>query len=477
MSYDPENMKKLFGDDYEKYLPSEDLGPEQGRKGAGASRLPHGNMSEQTGSLSVRPDAAGNPKKPRSYEISSSPPYVVSPVNPDAGGGAELAEAGGDMSDDPLLDTGAADFRVSFDFDREYKDVPEDRPLRQRRERRTGCVGGILFSTFVIAVSLLLASLMWIAAVDVLGFGTENEPVSVTVSDKFTLDEVTDMLYENGLIKYKLLFKLYAGFSDAEEKITSGAYILNKNFDYRAIVQGMTPRAGVRVEVTVPIPEGFTLAQIFERLEEYEVCTADKLWEAATKHDFNYPFLDKSTLGKDRLRLEGFLFPDTYNFYVGSTPQQAITKMLSEFNTRFTEEYVERAAEMEYSIHDIVTVASMIEREAGSDDERPRIAAVIYNRLNNWNNPLLQIDATIHYAIAGTSRPFSTDYDSPFNTYQHAGLPPGPIANPGMASIRAALYPNSTNEYYYALNKEGTHNFFRTLAQHEAFCASSEYGG
>ena len=120
----------------------------------------------------------------------------------------------------------------------------------------------------------------------------------------------------------------------------------------------------------------------------------------------------------------------------------------------------------------------MIEREAGSDQERPRIAAVIYNRLNNPDNfPRLEIDATIHYAIAGTDRPFSTDLDHPYNTYIHDGLPPGPIANPGIESIRAALYPVSTNEYFYALNRQGTHNFFRTASEHRRFVESDEYGG
>jgi len=119
----------------------------------------------------------------------------------------------------------------------------------------------------------------------------------------------------------------------------------------------------------------------------------------------------------------------------------------------------------------------MIEREAGNDEERPRIAAVIYNRLGSSSFPKLQIDATINYAIAGTSRPFSTDIDDPYNTYLHNGLPPGPISNPGIESIRAALYPNSTKEFYYALNKQGTHNFFATKAQQDAFVNSSEYGG
>jgi len=373
-------------------------------------------------------------------------------------------------------DKGSAKFKVNFDFDEEYKDIPENKPVRIRREKRTGCIGGILYSAFVICVSLLLAALLWMATVDVLGFGALDESVNVSVREGFDIDEITEMLYDAGLIRYKFLFSLYAGYSDAEEKISAGFYVLNKNYDYRALVQGMTARAGVRQETTVTIPEGFTLAQIFNLLEDYGVCSAGDLWEAATNHNFGFHFLDEETLG-NRLRLEGFLFPETYNFYIDSTPVQAISRMLREFNRRFSDTYIERAAQMGYSIHDIINVAAMIEREAGNDAERPRIAAVIYNRLNSRDFPRLEIDATIHYAIAGTDRPFSTDLDDPFNTYIHRGLPPGPISNPGMQSIRAALYPDSTNEFFYALNREGTHNFFRTYAQHTAFVNSAQYGG
>ena len=389
-----------------------------------------------------------------------------------------VPEAGSDAKPgpNPNLDVGPPGFKVKFDFENEYKGVDDERPLRWRREKRTGCIGGILYSAFVLCISLIMASLAWLATTDVLGFGAVDEEVNITVPKNFEIEDITEMLYDAELIKYKFLFNMYAGFSSADEKITSGSYVLNKNFDYRAMVHGMTARGGARVETEVTIPEGYTLAQIFTLLEDRRVCEADELWRAATRYDFKYDFLDNSTLG-NRLRLEGYLFPDTYLFYMGSTPEQALSKMLGEFNRKFTDDYAERAEWMGYTVDEIVTIASMIEREAGSDEERPRIAAVIYNRLNSRDFQTLQIDATIYYAIAGTGIPFSTDIDSPYNSYRNAGLPPGPIANPGLESIRAALYPMSTNEYYYALGRSGTHEFFSTLAQHQAFVQSDEYGG
>ena len=373
-------------------------------------------------------------------------------------------------------DTGPSDFKVKFDFEGKYMDVPEERPLRWRREKRTGCVGGILYSAFVICISILLASLAWLAASDVLGFGSVNEEVNLSVPKDFDMEDVIDLLFDAELIRYKFLFRIYAGYSSAEEKITAGSYVLNKNFDYRALVHGMTARGGARVEATVQIPEGYTLLQIFALLEEKQVCTAEDLWRSAQWYNYRQSFLRGLPQGL-KLRLEGYLFPDTYNFYIGSTPEQAISKMLNEFNNKFNEQFAERAEFMGYSIHEIITIASMIEREAGNDEERPHIASVIYNRLNSKDFPLLQIDATIYYAIAGTGKPFSTDFDSPYNTYMHEGLPPGPIANPGLASIRAALYPASSKDYYYALNKSGSHSFFDTYAKQQAFVQSDDYGG
>ena len=374
------------------------------------------------------------------------------------------------------VDIGDENTKLKYDFEKNYKDIRERGPLRPRREKRTGIIGGILYAAFVLCVSLVLGSLIWMATADVLGFASADEQVNITIQAGYAMDDIIDMIYDAQLIKYKSLFRIYAEYSKAEEKITAGSYVLNKNLDYRSIVYAMTARGGARREQTVPIPEGFSLADIFSRMEEYDICSADALWEAATNHDFKYSFLDSATLGQ-KYRLEGFLFPDTYNFYVDSSAESVITKLLNEFKSKFSETYIERAEFMGYTISEIITIASMIEREAGNDEERPRIAAVIYNRLNSNDFPMLQIDATIHYAIAGTGIPFSTEFDSPYNTYMYDGLPPGPIANPGLASIRAALYPDSTNEYFYALSKTGAHEFFRTLREHEAFVASDEYDG
>jgi UPF0755 protein len=274
------------------------------------------------------------------------------------------------------------------------------------------------------------------------------------------------------------LFRIFANFAHAEDKIEPGVYELNTTLDYHAIVSSMRKKAGTRPVVSdVLIPEGYTNAQIFALLEEKQVCTAKELWDAAANFDFAYEFLADLPKG-DNNRLEGFLFPDTYDFYQSSNPDEALKKMLANFDKKFTSDMRANAAEINMTVQEVLTFASLIEREAANNDERPVIASVIYNRLKNWDNPLLQIDASIQYALPEHKGALTYDdlqVDSPYNTYLYPGLPPGPIANPGLASIKAVLSPASTKYYYYALNKELVHKFFEKQADHSAFVASSEF--
>ncbi len=395
------------------------------------------------------------------------------------------------------------DFEVEFDFDSEYPDVNE-KAVRRGRSRRTGCLSGILLFLFVICVSLVLAFVGWEWATDVLGFDGGDELVEVTLPksifhtetrteknddgeevevtvDAADMDAVAEELYQKGLIRYRWLFKLFSKFAHGDTKVHAGTYNLNMNYDYRALINGMNPRTGKRTIVKLTIPEGYTISQIVSLMEENNVCAPEDLLDSLANTDFDYDFLDKSTLG-DPKRLEGYLFPDTYEFYENDDPDSVIKRFLNNFGRKWTEEFDGKAEELGFTAREILTVASMIEKEAGADAERATIASVIYNRLKDTDgrhgtNAYLQIDATIRYAIADTGEAFSTEVDSPYNTYKYPGLPKGPIANPGLASIKAALDPASTKYYYYALGKGGVHRFFETYEAFSKFVNSDEYGG
>ncbi len=367
---------------------------------------------------------------------------------------------------------------------------------RRRRQSAGSAVGfGVLYVVAVIGASILLACIIWIAANDVLALNKAEHSATVVLdSDRFTYHQeenadgilqnvatadmgyVADVLEENGLIEYKLLFRMFAAFTGGSDKIKPGTYELDTDMDYRALISGMSSSSANRVEVQVTIPEGYTVEQIFQLLEEHEVASADDLREMAANYDYGFSFLQDIPLG-DASRLEGYLFPDTYNFYVNHDPKYVINRMLQRFDQVFTEEMRTEVEESGRTIHEVLTVASLIERETDGDDQG-EIASVIYNRLNNPNGETagyLQIDATLVY-INGGNVPTDADrsIDSPYNTYLYKGLPPGPIANPGLESIQAAMNPEDTSYFYYALGDDGQHHFFQTYNQLQNFLASQE---
>lgn len=364
------------------------------------------------------------------------------------------------------------------------------RVTRRRHTRRSKVAGAFLYALFVIGLSAVLATVGWVWANDLLALNKEYASTIITVSDdaitytqetdengntytvsKADMGQIVDQLKEEGLIKYKFLFQLYSLFSNADEKIVAGTYELNTDMDYRALVTNMSSSSSTRQTIDLTIPEGYTIDQIFTLLDEEGVSTVEQLQEMAATHDYAFDFLDDIPLG-DYHRLEGYLFPDTYTFYLGEDPLYVINKMLVNFYNRMEEYFPNFTEESQYSLHDIVIIASMIEKETDGEDYRD-IASVIYNRLETPGAETagyLQIDATLVY-INGGKVPTNADrqIDSPYNTYLYQGLPAGPISNPGMESLYAAMNPNDTGYFYYVLNPEtGRHDFSRTLSEHQA---------
>ena len=361
-----------------------------------------------------------------------------------------------------------------------------ERPTRKGRPKRKKGEGlfGIpnILATFVwlaliLVIGVTAGRMLWVCAADVLAFGREDKSVTITIYEADTMEDIVDKLHANGLIRYKSLFNLYASISDAEEDIQPGIYDLNTRYDYHALVNFMSPKSSREV-VELTIPGGYTCQQIFNLLEEHRVCTAvDAAAYAASGQLNDYWFLEGVERGNENC-LEGYLFPDTYEFYKNSTPREALQRMLNNFEIKFTEEMLGQLDTLNekltgnYTIREITIVASLIEKESAAPEESPKVAGVIYNRLFNWgDNPkLLGIDAAIVYAQGGDAEKIDTGMDHPYNTYRNPGLTPGPISNPGLASLKAALNPEMHNYFYYVLNPStGTHQFSTTQAEHNAW--------
>lgn len=382
----------------------------------------------------------------------------------------------------------------------EYADLApeEDEELveEEPQPRLPGPIRVLLYVCCVLAASVLLAVFAWKCADEVCAFTAEEETVTVTVPENATMSQVTDILLDKGLIHYRWLFSLYCMISGAEAKIDPGTYELNTIYDYHALINGMIATAENRATVEVTIPEGYEADDIFTLLEEKGVCTVDKLQEAAANYEFDYDFLKDLDYG-DYRRLEGYLFPDTYEFYMDDDPENVLAKFLRNFNNKITDEMyaaltelntdlqakMEKAgfteaeiADAQLTFHDIIIVASLVEKETYRSSESGLIASVIYNRLCSKTYPCLNIDATIQYVLP-ERKEILTNADkaviSPYNTYTNAGLPIGPISNPGITSIRAALYPMETSYYFYASDPDAiNHKFFETGYEYQSYLDS-----
>ena len=356
----------------------------------------------------------------------------------------------------------------------------EPRPRRPRKRKRRSAARTaalvLLYVAAVIGASILLACIGWTAAGDVLALNKPEKSITFTIGVDEDFDSVVDRLEKEGMIEYKFLFKLFAAFTNKKDVIAAGSYTLNTDMDYRALLAGMSANSANRAEVKVAIPEGYSIDQIFTLLEEKGVSTVAKLRDAAANHDYAFSFLQDIPLG-DYRRLEGYLMPATYDFYTNHDPVYAINKLLVHFDSQVRDDFREKAAATQYSLREILTIASLIERETTGED-RADISAVIHNRLENpdaGTQGYLQVDATLVY-INGGREPTEADksIDSPYNTYMYKGLPPTPIANPGMESIVAAMNPSDSKDFYYALGDDDAHHFFRTYDQLQKFINSQE---
>ena len=386
---------------------------------------------------------------------------------------AEKIEKGTDhMSDYQNSDT------AKWDAQEVRKQASGQGP-KPKKKRRLGWLG---YLAGVIVASFLLAGIGWLAVNDVCALNKAPLTATIEVESGDSVGTVAGKLKKAGLINSKLLFMITSPVFHASRYIQPGVYELNTDMDFNCLIKSMQPTGGVAATVTVTIPEGYTVEQIIQLLAENDVSDAAALEESAKNHVFDkFDFVDNENLGSVS-RLEGYLFPDTYEFFHKEDAVSALDRLLSNFQTRVSGDLLTDIENSQYSLREIVTLASIIEKEAiGDDEERANISSVFYNRLSGDNSEIgtaLQSDATIYYAlhIAGMDdTQFSTDLDSPYNTYKYGGLPVGPICNPSLSSIKAAVHPNDTGYYYFAYGKDGVSHFFRTYDEHLAFVNSDMY--
>ena len=289
---------------------------------------------------------------------------------------------------------------------------------------------------------------------------SEHPPSKVVViSEGATFHHVASLLEREQLIKSRSAFVLLGKAQEADRKIHPGEYELNAAMPPADILAKLL--AGRVVLHSVTIPEGYTISQIADVLVQQQITDGAEFVRLAKDKSFI------KTLGISAVSLEGYLYPDTYRFPRPTAVKDVIKTMVDQLGQVMTAEWQARAKELHLTVHEVLTLASVIEKETGAGDERPRISSVFHNRLKK--KIPLQSDPTVIYGLPnfdGNLHKKDLSHPTPYNTYRWAGLPPGPIASPGAQSIRAALYPASSSDLYFVSKNDGTHQFSATLVEH-----------
>lgn len=363
-----------------------------------------------------------------------------------------------------------------------------ERKLRPKAKKGYGLLGiphilaTVIWLCLIVAIGTTMGRSLWLCAADLLALGKTPQEITVTIEENDELPDIAEKLKKAGMIRYPNLFEMFAKLTGKGEGILSGNITFSDKtvYDYNALINAMSYRGGSLVTVEVMIPEGYSCAQIFKLLEEKGVCSVSALEEYAANGELKkYWFLEDVERGH-KYCLEGFLFPDTYEFYLDDEPGRVIEKFLDDFDYRFSSRMIDKFVALnnklgsyKLTVRELVIMASMIEKEKANNLEGYTVASVYYNRMTHPGSfPFLNCDASTIYA-----KDYYYDDQvvtdalleaSPYNTYTHQGLPPTPIANPGLSSLDAALEPEDTNYYYYVLNKEThTHVFAKTYDEHQ----------
>ncbi|MGM0409676.1 MAG: endolytic transglycosylase MltG [Bacillota bacterium] len=286
---------------------------------------------------------------------------------------------------------------------------------------------------------------------------------SINIEYGSTSKDIAKVLYENNLIKSKILFNLFIDYFKYDKTLKAGYYEISPERNIFEIIDIITKGRVATYKIT--IPEGSTVREIAKIISKKSFYSEDEFLETARTIKLKKSYLkDNSNL---LFKVEGFLYPDTYHLPKNYNPAQIYKTMISSFENKWLNRLNKLADESDFTILDYITIASLVEKEAKLDEEKRIIAGVIFNRLNS--NMKLQIDATIQYSLPVRKERLlysDLEVDSSYNTYQNSGLPPGPIANPGGKSIQAVLNPKDTDYLFYFAKKDGSHVFSENYEEH-----------
>ncbi len=363
-------------------------------------------------------------------------------------------------------------------------------PKKRRNKKMNPTIKNVIWILAIIVVSVSLALTVIYAGSDYLGIGFgRGEDTEMDIPYGSSTSTIAEKLSDTGAVKMPLLFRVYSRLKGYDSQYKYGLYTFNTEMGYEDIAEMLMNDGAKAQSVTVTIPEGtgindyiknvngedVTVKGITTILEEAGVCTRADFIAALSEVEYDSRLLKNANVGKTYYALEGYLFPETYNFYSYDSAECArmvVERMIAQSEKRITDDMFKRADQMGYTMNEILTMASIIQMEAGkSFDEMDDVAAVFYNRLGSDGFSTLGSSPTCYYGDS-----FKND-DGRYNTYNVKGLPPGPLCSPGIDAIKAALYPTENSPYYYFVtDSDGNFYYHKTEAEQQKTINSLQQG-
>ena len=387
-------------------------------------------------------------------------------------------------------DTENDDFVIGKGFRLEENEEQPQKHVK-RKKKGSSTVKNIIWIIAIVVVSVGLAFSIIYAGADFmgLGFGRGEKKCEINIEMGTPASKIADQLEESGAVKIPMLFRIYAKFKGYDSQFKYGYYNFESESGYEAICQMLINEGAKAETVTVTIPEGtgindytknvngekVTVPGIGTLLENSGVCSKSDFLAALDKVSLKSKLLSGADSEKTYYTLEGYLFPETYDFYSYDSAEcavLAVEKMIAEAQSRITDDMFERAEAMGYTMNEILTMASIVQMESGeSFDEMPKVSGVFYNRLKSDDFATLGSSPTCYYGDF-----FKYD-DGRYNTYNIEGLPPGPLCSPGIEAIKAALYPESHDYYYFVTDSTGKFYYHKTSAEQQKTINKLQQGG
>lgn len=352
---------------------------------------------------------------------------------------------------------------------------------RPKKNKKKSKMGLLVRGLIIVGFSVILSVVIMAGFMDINGLkpGASSETKDVYIEKGSSVAQIADTLYENGIIEQPLLFRIYCKLGENVD-FQYGYHPLAENMSYEEITLELKKLAKKEDVVEVTIVEGWNLYQVANELKEKNVISdINEFIKTVERMEVSYDFLKEVPDTQYRYyKYEGYFYPDKYEFYTGTDDYEGIAKkFFANFEKQIDNEIRDAIAQSEYSFDEIITIASLIQAEAGDVYEMGKVSSVFHNRLNSSMFPNLQSDVTINYVenvIKPTiAYPDQNLYDA-YNTYKCKGLMPGPICTPTKEAIRAALYPNNTNYYYFVTDHTGKYYYATSYAQHQKNCATAQ---